>query len=203
MTSAYAVLAQVRAVLSAVPDVPHQDVCRSFLQQLKEQQATAIETERVARFHPLRVAKDAILTGFSTLSILTLAVFGRTIADFYADAQQQIARLELPLPHLQDQVSGLLPPLPFLEHAARLPTLTVQDALIVTAGAVALVLVYRVFQGIRSYKQNRLIQKGVESAAHVVPILESAALTENRNRCLIMLADSMHRLARVDETVKK
>lgn len=198
MTSAYAALSQVRAALAALPDVPHDQLCHSYMQLFKERQAAAVEVERIARFHPLRVTKDVLLTSFSTLSILSLIVFGRNAVDFYADVQRQIASLDVPLPALQSQMESLLPSLPYLEQVARLPQITLSQALITTLCVGVLVLAYRAFQGIRSYTRNRLIQQGITGVAQVVPILESAAQAENRNQAIIQISHGMQKVAHLE-----
>lgn len=198
MTSAYAALSQVRAALVSLPDVPHHELCRSYMQLFKEQQAAAVEIERIARFHPLRVTKDVLLTSFSTLSILSLLVFGRNAADLYANVQQQIASIDVPLPALQEKMSDLLPTLPYMEHAARLPEITLAQAVLVTLVVAVLVLLLRVFQSIRSYTRNRLIQQGITNVAQVIPVLESAAETDNRNQAIIQISHDMQKIAHLE-----
>lgn len=198
MTSAYAALSQVRAALVSLPDVPHEELCHSYIQLFKERQAASVEIERIARFHPLRVTKDVLLTSFSTLSILSLLVFGRNAADLYASVQEQIASIDVPVPALQEKMSALLPTLPYMEHVARLPEITLAQALVATLCVALLVLMYRVFQSIRSYTHNRLIQQGITGVAQVVPVLESAAQADNRNQAIIQISHGMQKVAHLE-----
>lgn len=198
MTSGYVTLAHTKAALLTVTDAPHDVLCRSAMQLAKETQAAAIEVERVARFHPFRVARDLVVSGLSTISILSLLVFGRTFADAYLSLQEKIAAIPLPLPALRDELVGVVPVIPGIEHAARLPTLTMRDALIGTVLVVLLLLVYRVAQGIRAYRQNRLIAQSIIDAARIIPTLESAAAAATRPEAVSIISQAMRAMLAAD-----
>lgn len=202
MQSGYASLAHAKVLLLTVTDAPHDVLCRSAMQLAKETQAAAIEVERVARFHPFRVARDLVVSGLSTISILSLLVFGRTFADAYLSLQQKIATIPLPLPTLRDELVGIVPVVPGIEHVARLPTLTIKDALIGTVAVIALILLFRVAQGIRAYSRNRLIAQSITDAARIIPTLESAALAPTRPEAVQILSEAMRAMLAADPAAR-
>ena len=195
MTSAYHHLAQARVSLLTLSEAPHKTLLSSQAAALDELRAAAQETEKLARVHPATMLKESAVGGFSALSLLSVFVFGRSFAQAYLQMRAQITAIEVPFMDISSQTEKLLPPVPWLEHIAKLPEMTWAQAIIGSLIVAAIILLYHIVKSFLLLRRERLLAHSATSLAAAAHTVRQAAAAVRREDALALLAKGMDETA--------
>lgn len=196
MTSTYYHLAQARVALLTLGDAPHTILLASHATALDELRATAQETEKLARVHPATMLKEAAIGGFSALSLLSVFVFGRSLALMYAQTRTQISGIQIPFVDVSAQTNRILPPVPLLDQIAKLPEMTWEQAIVASVAVAVVILLYHAVKSFLLFRRERLLAHSVKALAAAVQTIRVAAAADERGSALALLATAMDDAAR-------
>ncbi|MEK7073245.1 MAG: hypothetical protein AAB974_02285 [Patescibacteria group bacterium] len=196
MTSTYHHLAQARVALLTLSDAPHETLLASHATALDELRAAAQETEKLARVHPATMLKEAAIGGFSALSLLSVFVFGRSLALAYAQTRTQISGIQIPFVDVSAQTSRILPPMPLLDQIAKLPEMTWGQAIAASIAVAVVILLYHAVKSFLLFRRERLLAHSIKALAAAVQTIRVAAAADERGSALALLATAMDDVAR-------
>ncbi len=195
MTSTYHHIAQARVTLLTLGEAPHATLLASQAVALDELRAAAQETEKLARVHPATMLKEAAVGGFSALSLLSVFVFGRSIAQAYIQMRTQITAIKIPFVDVSSQTERLLPPMPWLDQILKLPEMTWSQAIVASVAVAAVILLYHVVKSFLLFRRERLLAHSAKALAAAALIVRHAAATERREDALVLLSQGMDKHA--------
>lgn len=191
MTSTYHHLAQARVALLTLGDAPHETLLASHAMALDELRAAAQETEKLVRFHPATMLKEAAVGGFSALSLLSVFVLGRSLALMYAQMRTQISGIQIPFVDVSAQANRILPPVPWLDQLSKLPEMTWGQAIAASVAVAAVILLYQVVKSFLLFRRERLLAHSIKALAAAALVVRHAAATERREDALSLLSHGM------------
>lgn len=188
-------IAQARVTVQTLTDAPHQALLSAHAAALDELRAAAQETEKLARVHPATIAKEAAIGGFSAFSLLSVLVFGRSLANFYLQMRRQVSNIEVPFFDVRGQAEKILPPVPWLEQAARLPEISWEQAIIGALAVAAVILIYHVVKSVMLLRRERLLAHSAQALTEAARLVREAAVLPRREDALSLLAQGMEKQA--------